>query len=168
MKKNKLAIILVLVFVLQLLVPFGMISTVRAVYKNGREYKVQLINYTYLADDHMWIEPFYPYYNSRSFDCKYVPVSINTSGFMALGEETDEEPEGEYILTKHFKGSFAAEMNEVTMAVSEERYIELVGIINQQLNEYKGIDAYVTIKIYKGRMAYSELYIQNELVCTFK
>ena len=120
-----------------------------------------------MADDHMWIEPFYPYYNSRSFECKYVPVAINTSGFMTLGEETDDEPQGDYILTKHFKGNFAAELNEVDMKVSEERYFDLVEIINQQMNEYKGIDAYVTVKIYKGRMAYEALYIQNELVCTF-
>ena len=167
MKKNRLVIILVLVFILQLLVPFAMISTVDAVYKNGTEYKVQLENYTYLADDHMWVEPFYPYYNHRNFDCKYIPVSVNISGFLTLGEKTDEKPQGEYILTKNFKGNFTAEMNEVTMAVSEERYMELVGIINQQLNEYKGIDAYVTVKVYKGRMAYEALYIQNELVCTF-
>ena len=68
MKKNRLVIILVLVFILQLLVPFAMISTVDAVYKNGTEYKVQLENYTYLADDHMWVEPYYPYYNHRNFD----------------------------------------------------------------------------------------------------
>ena len=168
MKKNKISIILVAVFILQLSVPFYMISTVKAVYEKGTEYKVQLINYTYMADDHMWIEPFYPYYNSRSFECKYVPVAINTSGFMTLGEETDDEPQGDYILTKHFKGSFAADMNEIELAVSEERYFELVDIIKQQLNEYKGPDAYVTVKIYKGRMAYTALYIQNELVCTFK
>lgn len=167
MKKNKAAIILVLVFILQILVPFYMISTVKSVYKNGTEYKVQLAVYTYMADDHMWVEPFYPYYNSQSFSCKYIPVSVNTSGFMALGEETDTEPEGEYILTKHFKGSFATELDDVDMKVSEERYFELVDIINQQINEYKGIDAYVTVKIYKGRMAYEALYIQNELVCAF-
>lgn len=167
MKKNKLAIILVLVFVLQLLVPFGMISTVRAVYKNGTEYKARLDVYTYLEDNHMWLEAFTSYYNHRSFNCKYVPVSVNVSGFMALGEETDEKPEGDYILTKHFKGSFATEISDVEMVVSEERYFELVDIINQQLNEYKGIDAYVTVKVYKGRMAYEALYIQNELVCKF-
>lgn len=167
MKKNRLTIILVSVFILQLLVPFCMISTVNSVYKNGTEYKAQLVNYTYLDDNHMWMEPFNPYYNSRSFSCKYVPVYTNTSGFMALGEETDEEPDGEYILTKHFKGSFATGLKDVHMKVSEERYFELVEIINQQLNEYKGIDAYVTVKVYKGRMAYEALYIQNELVCTF-
>ena len=167
MKKNRLSVILVSVFILQLLVPFYMISTVKAVYKNGTEYKAQLEVYTYLEDDHMWVEPFYPYYNRRSFDCKYVPVYTNTSGFISLGEETDTKPEGDYILAKHFKGSFAAGLSEVDMKVSRERYLELVNIINQQLNEYKGIDAYVTVKIYKGRMAYEALYIQNELVCTF-
>lgn len=167
MKKNKLAIILVAVFVLQLLVPFFMISSVRAVYKNGTEYKAQLAEYTYLEDNHMWIEAFTSYYNHRSFNCKYVPVNVNVSGFMALGEETDVEPDGEYILTKHFKGSFACGIDEVDMKVSEERYFELVEIINKQLSEYKGIDAYVTVKVYKGRMAYEALYIQNELVCMF-
>ena len=167
MKKNKLAIILASVFVLQLLVPFFMISSVRAVYKNGTEYKVQLAEYTYLEDNHMWLEVVGSYYNSRDFVCKYVPVNVNSSGFMALGEETDEKPEGEYILTRNYKGSFATEISVVEMVVSEERYMELVGIINQQLNEYKGIDAYVTVKVYKGRMAYEALYIQNELVCTF-
>ena len=98
MKKNRLTIILVSVVILQLLVPFCMISTVDAVYKNGTEYKVQLVNYTYLDDNHMWMEPFNPYYNRRNFDCKYVPVSTNISGFMALGEETDEEPGGNISL----------------------------------------------------------------------
>lgn len=167
MKKNKISIILILVFAFQLLVPFAMISTVNTVYKNGTEYKAQLAVYTYMDDNHMWVEPFNPYYNYRNFNCKYIPVSVNVSGFMALGEETDDEPQGDYILTKHFKGNFAAELNEVDMKVSEERYFDLVEIINQQMNEYKGIDAYVTVKIYKGRMAYEALYIQNELVCTF-
>ena len=154
MKKNKVIIFLVFVCILQLAIPFSIMSIKELASENGVQgkFKVNSVFYSALKETLDFDVDIY----SKDGKGYYIPVHLDENGFIVTENRTAVKPSGAYIDWKIFREKKDTYHNyELNFFISENELNRLTLI---KMGDLSFDDFYVTVSIYNGEVIFKELW----------
>ncbi|MBR2079648.1 MAG: hypothetical protein IJ962_05460 [Clostridia bacterium] len=156
MKKNKVFIVLALVFILQLAVPVSIMGLREIAEDSGLQGKMKVEGVFYSA-----INRSLDFSVSRIVDRKngtgsYIPVQLDENGYIVGEDRTVVRPSGAYIdLNIYRTQKTEYEKHLLNFIVSEN---ELNRITLSRMGNPAYDDFYVTVSVYEGEVIFKELW----------
>ena len=163
MKKNKVIIFLVFVCILQLAIPFSIMSIRELASENGVQGKIKVTSVLYSALNETLDFDVDIY--SRDGKGYYIPVHLDENGYIVTENRTSVKPSGAYIDWKIFREKKDKYNNyELNFFIPEN---ELNKLTLMKMGDLSFDDFYVTVSIYNGEVIFKELWEGNRKLVEF-
>ena len=167
MKKNKVLIILVLIFILQFAVPLSVMGMREIAENSGLQGKIKVGAWYYEED----------YLLDLSFDKKlrnniyssdgYTPVHLDENGYIVSSGNTKLKPSGPYLsYDKVNRSSTEFEKERINLLVSEKELHDiLLKVVYDE--SYSTKQTYVTASVFEGELFLKELWVDDTKLLEF-
>lgn len=169
MKKNKVFIVLALVFLLQLAVPVSIMGLREVAESSGLQGKLKVNDVWYsLLNETLDFDIEYDIY--KDFVTKgYTSVYLDEDGFVVSGGNSLLKPSGAYIDREKFRTkSSHYEKHQLDFTISESEVHRLtLSSISDKYYDNK-MNFYVTVSIYEGEIIYKELWLDDTKLLEFR
>lgn len=169
MKKNKVFIVLALVFLLQLTVPVSIMGLREVAESSGLQGKLKVNDVWYsLLNETLDFDIEYDIY--KDFVTKgYTSVYLDEDGFVVSGVNSLVKPSGAYVDREKFRSKNSHyEKHQLSFNVSEAEVHRLtLSSISDKYYDNE-MNFYVTVSIYEGEIIYKELWLDDTKLLEFR
>lgn len=169
MKKNKVFIVLALVFLLQLTVPVSIMGLREVAESSGLQGKLKVNDVWYsLLNETLDFDIEYNIY--KDFVTKgYTSVYLDENGFVVSGGNSLLKPSGAYVDREKFRtksSHYEKHQLDFTISESEVHRLTLSSISDKYYDNE--MNFYVTVSIYEGEIIYKELWLDDTKLLEFR
>ena len=169
MKKNKVFIVLALIFLLQLAVPVSIMGLREVAESSGLQGKLKVNDVWYsLLNETLDFDIEYDIY--KDFVTKgYTSVYLDEDGFVVSKGNSLVKPSGAYVDREKFRSKNSHyEKHQLSFNVSEAEVHRLtLSSISDKYYDNK-MNFYVTVSIYEGEIIYKELWLDDTKLLEFR
>lgn len=169
MKKNKVFIVLALIFLLQLAVPVSIMGLREVAESSGLQGKLKVNDVWYsLLNETLDFDIEYDIY--KDFVTKgYTSVYLDENGFVVSGGNSLVKPSGAYVDREKFRSKNSHyEKHQLSFNVSEAEVHRLtLSSISDKYYDNE-MNFYVTVSIYEGEIIYKELWLDDTKLLEFR
>ncbi len=166
MKKNKVFIVLALVFILQLAVPVSIMSLREIAEDSGLQGKMKVEGVFYSAINGSLDFSVSQIINRKNGTGSYIPVQLDKNGYIVGEDRTVVKPSGAYIdldIYRTRKAEYERHLLDFVISESELNRLTLSRMSDLSFNDF-----YVTVSIYEGEVIFKELWEGDTKLVEFR
>lgn len=162
MKKNKVFIVLALIFLLQLAVPVSIMGLREIAEDSGLQGKLKVDEVWYsLLNETLDFDIEYDIY--KDFVTKsYTSVHLDENGFVISDGTSTAKPSGAYVDREKFRSKNSHyKKHQLSFNISEAEVHRLTLSSISDKNYDNKMNFYITVSIYEGEIIYKELWLDD-------
>ena len=168
MKKNKLFISLVLIFILQIAVPLSVMGMREIAEDSGLQGKIKVETAWYYEEKGILDLAYDKELWNNIYTGSYTPVYLDENGYFVSTEKTKLKPSGPYISREKVESRYSEFQEEqMNLLVTEK---ELHDILFKVICDrpYREIEMYVVVSNFDGELFFKEFWVDGTKLVEFR